>query len=424
MAASNLFSGRSVLWLSAGGLAVWLVGCGSDAPAAYPGASSGASGAAATAGDSNPSGGASGGSSGGSITPAAGAGGADVAPPKVVGKCDKLGAVDAFEDITPPGTNLSPSTDAAHGNGVVNVVADPVHPGTIYAGTDQSGLQKSTDCGSTWTHIDTGHYAGNLDKGILWSMALDPVDPTILYLGALYADDSSLLKSSNGGVDFDTLFPKGSEVEMTVQFNFFQDLSIDPTNHKHIVVTFHGNCTGPSGPNCMGESKDSGATWRLLKGPLMSWGEGAAPLVINDTTFIMGTTQNGIYYTADSGANWEKVAPGSNRNMYKAVTGSYYLSSGYGVQRSVDGGHTWMQVPGAPNSDGLKGDGKRIFTAERDAKDGVQPYFVSDEKDGTTWKRMKSPNMKHGAVTFAYDEDHHVMYSANISSGLFRFVTQ
>lgn len=442
----NRHSSRSALSLAvSGGLAVLLVGCGGESPAAYPGtggasgaASSSAAGAADAAGSSNTAtGGGSnaGGSSntggtpgagGSNVSATAGAAGMDVAPPKVVGKCDNLAGVDVFENITPPGANLGGGTPGGpHGQGIVNVLTDPVHSGTIYVGTDTSGLLKSTDCGSTWQKVNTGRLAGNLDEGILWSMAIDPVDPSQIYLGSLYGTDSSLLKSTNGGVDFDSLFPKGSEVETTVQYNFFQDLALDPTNHKHIVVTFHANCSGPTGPNCMAETKDGGATWRLFKGPLDSWGEGAGPFVFNDTTFIMGATQNGIWYTANSGATWEKVGPGTNRQMYKSTNGAYYIGTAYGMHRSTDGGHTWSQIPNAPSSDGVMGDGKRIFTSIRYPQPGVtQPYFYSDEADGTNWKQMKSPDMDHGAVYFAYDPDHHVMYSANIASGLYRFVTQ
>src|SRR5262249_28169365 len=134
--------------------------------------------------------------------------------------------------------------------------------------------------------------------------------PQVLYAGSLYGKDLTLLKSTNGGVDWDSLFPPGSEVARTVDAGgFLQELSMDPTDHRHIVVSFHANCKGAYAPMCMAETKDSGASWRLFKGPTNGWGEDSRPLVLNSTTWLYATNLNGLYYTADSGATWEKVGP-------------------------------------------------------------------------------------------------------------------
>jgi photosystem II stability/assembly factor-like uncharacterized protein len=327
-----------------------------------------------------------------------------------------LGAVDVFEDITPPGVDLS-------GNGVTNVVVDPIHAGTLYVGTDHAGLQKSTNCGKDWTKVNTGNNGALLDTGIIWSMVIDFLNPDTIFAGSLYGQDNSLFKSTNGGVDWTSMAPPGSEIYNTVEYNFFQDLAIDPTDHEHIVLSFHANCTGATGPQCMAETTDGGANWRLFKGPLDGWGEGAGPLILGGSKFILGTTQNGIYYTSDSGANWEKVGPGTDHQMYHAVDGSYYTGSDYGINKSTDGGHTWRQIQNSPHGYGIIGDGKRLFNSLRNAGD-QKPYFTSPENDGETWTPLASPPMDQGAVYFAHDPDHHVIYSANTSSGLWRIVTQ
>ena len=61
--------------------------------------------------------------------------------------------------------------------------------------------------------------------------------------------------------------PPGSEIAMTVDYNFLQEVSMDPTDPAHLVVSFHADCKGAYAPMCMAESKDSGTTWRLFKGP-------------------------------------------------------------------------------------------------------------------------------------------------------------
>jgi hypothetical protein len=199
---------------------------------------------------------------------------------------------------------------------------------------------------------------------------------------------------------------------------------MDPSDHKHLLVSFHANCKGPTGPECLAETKDSGATWHLFKGPLDGWGEGVGPIVLSSTSFILTTGQNGIYYTSDSGGSWERVGPGLYGPLYRAADGTYYGGSDYGTQRSRDG-HTWTVVPQAPKVFAVRGDGKRLFSSARYPDPQTQqPYFTSAESDGTKWTPLPSPKMANGAVRLNYDTDHHVMYSANTKSGLWRVVTQ
>jgi len=198
---------------------------------------------------------------------------------------------------------------------------------------------------------------------------------------------------------------------------------MDPTDHKHIVVTFHNNCKGAFAGGCMAETLDSGTTWRIFMGPLPGWSEGSGPLVLGGSTFIMGTTQNGMYYTSDSGAHWEKVGPGTDHQMYHSPTGKYYAGSDYGIHQSPDG-HTWTLITGSPNGYGIIGDGKRLFHSLRSSGQNQQPYYTAPESDPTKWTPFPSPNMAHGTVYFGYDADHHVLYSANTGSGLWRMVTQ
>jgi len=80
-------------------------------------------------------------------------------------------------------------------------------------------------------------------------------------------------------------------------------------------------------------------------------------------------------------------------------------------------------VAHGPSSQGasvfvVRGDGKRLFSSQRNADAQTQqPYFTSAEGDGTKWTPLPSPKMAHGAVRLNYDADHHVMYSANTTSG-------
>jgi hypothetical protein len=339
-------------------------------------------------------------------------------PVHTVGACDKLGPIDKWEDISPPQVNLTLHT------AMVGVIVDPLHSGTLYAGTERQGLYKSADCGANWTKINTGRNGAILDTGAQWSMAIDPVDSRVIFTANGYGKDVSLFKSTNGGVDWDSVFPATSEVAKAVEYNFTQEVSMDPTDHRHLVVSFHANCKAPYPPGCMAETKDSGATWRIFKGPAQGWIEDARPIVLGGSKFLYVTGLDGLFYTADSGANWEKVGGGGGHQIYRAKSGSYYIGTSSGLMQSADG-HAWTKIMKSPNGDAMMGDGQRIFTSWPPCcGQPLQPFFTTAEGDGTVWKTYASPMIKAKAKYFAYDPDHHVLYSSNNNSGLWRVVTQ
>jgi hypothetical protein len=334
----------------------------------------------------------------------------DASPPQVVGACDNLGAVGEWQRISPPGIRA-----------VLHVLVDPVNSGTIYAGG--WGVYRSTNCGADWTMVSTGRNGALINGGGQWTMALDPVDTNVMYAGSLYGPDyRSLFKSTNGGRDWDSLFPTGSEVARTV--DFFQEVSMDPNDRRHLVVSFHNNCTGAFGPMCMAESTDAGATWRLFRGPTPAWEEDARPLVLNATSWLYAAGwADGLFYTGDRGATWERVGRGAGHQVYRASTGVYYLGNAEGMFRSTDG-RVWTSIRGTPPGNAVSGDGQRIFTGVRNLGDSRQPYYTADESDDGVWRPLPSPPMSDGAVTLRYDSGHHVLYSANADGGLWRMVTR
>jgi len=113
-----------------------------------------------------------------------GAGGAPIEkPPATVAACDALPAAGKWEQITPPGVATS---DA--------LALDPFTAGTLWLGADPNGggtpglcgLFKSTDCGATWKHVNTGTNGSAVDGSHMWSFAIDPVDAGVIYAVGAY----------------------------------------------------------------------------------------------------------------------------------------------------------------------------------------------------------------------------------------------
>jgi len=91
-----------------------------------------------------------------------------------------------------------------HGSGNITALAiDPQRPTTLYAGTSDRGVFKTTDGGASWG-------ATGLTNVEVWALAIDPVTPTTLYavsgwqyyFGASY---QKLYKSTDGGANWDLI---------------------------------------------------------------------------------------------------------------------------------------------------------------------------------------------------------------------------
>src|ERR1041384_2575495 len=71
------------------------------------------------------------------------------------------------------------------------LVADPNAPATVYAGTDESGVFKTTDGGTSWAAVNTG-FAGFVSVS---AMAVDPATAETAYV----ATGDGVFKTTNGG---------------------------------------------------------------------------------------------------------------------------------------------------------------------------------------------------------------------------------
>jgi hypothetical protein len=386
-------------------------------PSGSGGGQAGHPGTGGTAGTGNVggSGGAGGstGTGGGMVRMDAGAGndGAVVTLPPPA-PCGKLAAVNVWETITPPGTT---------GNGVLTVVIDPRDHATVYTTLAKAGLYKSIDCGATWKKVNTGRNASVIDSGWQYVFVIDQVDGSVMYTSPLYGSDLRLFKSTNAGVDWDPIFAKGGNVEQAVDI-FTEIFSIDTADHMHVVTNFHNNCKAPWSAMCLAETYDGGATWTIMNGPpsLGGWVEDAGPVVINGGIYL-GVPFDGLFYSGDHGAHWDKLAPGGYFEIYHSTNDSYYMGAAQQTLQRSNDLKTWKALANTPTtvSNAVIGDGHRIFAAAR----AFEMYTASPESDGATFAKIAAPPGAGGAKMFAYDRINHLLYSANEKNGLFRMVT-
>lgn len=386
-------------------------GDGGSADSGSP-ANGGVANANGGSGGSN-SGGVSAGGAGASGTNAGGSGGTGM---HIASPCSALPASGTWEKISPTGTVKETKSMAL----------DPFDSAVVWAANDK-GLNKSTDCGATWTLVSTGTNASRLVDSSLWSMAIDPVTRGTIYLVGGYGA-LSLWKSTNGGVDWTDLFPSTSEYATHAGYNFVNNVSMDPSDHLHLAVATHGTCTAPYAPNCDAETFDGGKTWQLSIAP-SGWPEGGGLFVLDAKTWLWCDPFGGIWRTGDDTKSFQKVHDGyggngefTTRPLVPASDGAYYLSSIQGILRSPDMGKTWTQV----RQDG-KWVGFAMSSTTLYAADQWSNTFASAKiSDPTKWTSILPPDglaSNQGAPFLAYDEDHHLLYASTWPGGLWRLVT-
>jgi hypothetical protein len=210
-------------------------------------------------------------------------------------------------------------------NAYFNRLASPPDaPGTLVAGTRQTGLLRSTDNGATWN----SPVAGIPPTSNVTSFAV--------YRSVLFAGTSvGVYRASNQGQTWTAAGgpPSGIATPFTLSMMAARDW------------LFAGTDGG------LYRSAD-GFTWIRSNGLT---GLGVLSLAqILDTVFLAGTTE-GLYRSNDNGRTWLPVSSPMRTSSVNGIivtpTGIFASTFGNFTFRSQDGGITWIQInTGLPNS--------------------------------------------------------------------------
>jgi len=359
--------------------------------------------------------------------------------PAQVGDCDNLPAAGVWQNITPVGNPIS-GTVAVNGTVGAAIIVDPFDPRTVWLGTGAQNeeIWRSDNCGSTWTRVDTGPGSvgdhetyGGVGDGTQWSMQIDPVTPDVLYATSGYGAES-LWKTTDGGYSWTDILAN-TVYDSVAQGRFVNNVSLDPTDHLHLVVSTHGSCAVPYAPTCIGESHDGGSTWTVLTAPV-SWGEGGGLILVKGGLWIWCGGGETMLVTTDGGSTWSSnvLANGAGceaeytiRAFVPASNGNYYLGSRNGVLRSPDG-QNWTPIPGTSGTLVAVAQGsKRAFAANQWHP---QLKWASLDND-SLWTDLPTPpqisqGVDGGIPFIAYDDAHGILYASMFSGGVARMVIQ
>jgi hypothetical protein len=270
--------------------------------------------------------------------------------------------------------------------------------------------------------VNTGRNGTVLDDGDNWTMVIDPVDPRgVLYTNSGYGTNG-VFKSTNGGVDWDQILPADNPF---IYGGFVHMITIDPTDHLHLLVSPHFECNAPHTKVCLMETKDGGATWGVIDGA-PSGGEGAGRAMVDSDTWFWALGFGGLMRTSDHGKTWANVANPNDYatgSLYRAPDGTFYLAAVNNVITSKDG-ISWTALANSPGANGIAGSGTNLYGSHGywfAADQAYQPVAYAPLSAPTSWKTLTSPPMKYGG-NIQYDQDHHILYSSSACGGVWRVV--
>lgn len=179
------------------------------------------------------------------------------------------------------------------GGGSISVLAmDPQHATTIYAGTADGGIWKTTDATAHWTPALAGlpMFAGHPLP--INAIAVDPTVASRAYA----ATNRGLFKTDDGGTSW-------TQTGASVLEGFLNVIGINPTSSSTVFV---GTSSG------IFVSADAGANWSPSNTGLVD-GQGQTPTVLSllinpdvSSSMIAGTRDAGTFLSTDGGQSWKK----------------------------------------------------------------------------------------------------------------------
>lgn len=287
------------------------------------------------------------------------------------------------------GQNWRPLESLSTPQNIRTIAADPSKSGTLYAGSMEGGITRSTDAGVTWRFL-------GLSTETVIFVAVHPEKPRMLYA----VGSSHIHRSTDQGMSWRAVSERGG-AEM---------LAFNPANPS---VIYAGGFL---------KSTDEGATWHRI-------GSGYSYVAVHPQRpgLLVGWADRAVGTSTDEGYSWtDHFAPVVPwiRTLVWSVSdaNSLYIGTFYydGLYRSTDLGETW-----APSNGGLTsydvsylveqpGNPGRIF-----AGTGGSGFFISDDS-GATWTPSNKGIRQAWVTGLAVNGENGTVCVGTSTAGFFR----
>jgi hypothetical protein len=279
------------------------------------------------------------------------------------------------------------------GNGPVSgriagLATDPTNANIIYAATAGGGVWKTVNAGVSWTPL-TDHLTDSSNNPIpefMGAVAVAPSNPQVVYAGTGEANNSAFPNPSS----YDSFYGEGILVstdggktwtltaQAQLQGGAISRIAVDPQNANiayAAVSNFAAN--GSNVSTGIYKTTNGGGTWtNVTAANGQTSTDPWSDVVIDPTTTgnkavlfaavgnIAGTAANGVYESTDGGTTWTLVGGGlpsgaslgrislaishpsgePNATLYASIAQVSFNGGLANLERSTDGGVTWVDV--------------------------------------------------------------------------------
>ena len=275
------------------------------------------------------------------------------------------------------------------GFSISKLAFDPNGTDTLYAGTFDGGLYKSTDGASSWEQI--------LGQIPIIDFAINPNDSQTIFAAGYFEERGRVLLTKDGGKSWNAVYTAATNNSAV------RSVAVNPNNTQQVII---GMTQGE-----LIVSGDSGATWRLAN----NYSDRINRIIWNNNGLYVLVKSAGLYRSTDGGSSFQLITAGlqssgniSNLSIFGNTITSYnqlaisntnpslmYITTNLGLYRSTDGGASWgfvsmplrqsdlapTAVSIAPSSDNILyvSAGSNIYKTA----DGGNTWSISDSLTGS-----------------------------------------
>lgn len=202
---------------------------------------------------------------------------------------------------TDGGATWTLPTDGFNGR-VLSLAFDPGAAQTVYAGTDRTGVWKSSNAGATWVEVNNDGGAGWVRSGRILALAADPAHPGTVYAAV---DGRAVWKTTDGGGSWSQV-REGLYDPSTLTHATPTALAFDPHDPAALYAAVGSSFFFSGGGELAGmyRTTDGGAAW-------VRFGDGLAGRTL--LSLLVDPTTAGRLYVGSSGAGAFRLGPPASR---------------------------------------------------------------------------------------------------------------
>jgi len=221
---------------------------------------------------------------------------------------------------------------------ILSMAVDPNDSRVLYLGAEADGIYQSCSQGNNWYKLEDKNGALS-SRANIYDIAIDPKDSDRIYIGAYQDKKGRVFRTQDAGKSWEEVYVVSEE-----KYAVFA-VAID--NYDPSII-YMGTAQGG-----FLKSVDYGKSWQIMK-----WFDNViSDIVINpkDTRQVyLSTFEEGIYKTIDKGLTWQSFEQEleefkQSEKVEKLVidskrTNIIYAGSEYGLLVSKDSGQTWGEI--------------------------------------------------------------------------------